>query len=85
MIKYQTYDPRTGEISRFDSEQEAMDSFMKMVVDTALRYATGCPYTKVEILEDGAERYFSDTNVAMEDWITTPYVQKLMNDIRNGN
>lgn len=85
MIKYQIFDPESGTVSRFDSDQEAMDAFTKLVIKTALRYTTGSPYIKVEILEDESERYFSDTNVAMEDWITTPYVQKLMNDIRNGN
>lgn len=84
-IKYQITDPSTGEFTRFDDQQSAMEAFSKQVVELAMRYSLGCPYIKVEINDDGSETYFSDTGIIWEDWINSTTVQNILNQIRSGN
>lgn len=65
-ITYMTYNPHTGENIEHETKDAALDAFHEMLIETALKYWYGCPYTVVKTDEHGMRTMFTDHGEEIE-------------------
>jgi len=65
-VRYSVHDPKTGDNTRVESQEEAISLFWQRMVDFALPYFHNTIYSTVEIREDGSEVWTNESGDEVE-------------------
>ena len=66
-VQFAVLDPITGEHSRVETEEDAVNLFVERVMALALPFWSNTPYMRVETNEDGVEQWAAPDGTALKN------------------